>query len=286
MSFVEAEARAAEDAHCVTQEVNPAMCSRLFSHGRQTPLSVLFLHGLTNAPAQFFQLAEKVHAAGHNAFIPRMPYHGYRDRCTDAISRLTLGECATWVGDALDTAAALGERLVVAGLSVNGVTAAWIAMRRPDVARTVLLAPLFAPVHVPLALAGVLGSVFAALPNFSVWWDFTLREKMPLLEYAYPKFQTRAVGRFLRLGSKVFAAAKKHIPACKDIALIGTEADTTINIRVAKRFAAMLARWSDVKVRQTWFPKAENIHHDFVDPNQTWQRTDFTDPVILKALLD
>jgi len=280
--FAEAVTCAVDDA--LPPEVCPDACSRLFSHGRKTPLSILFLHGLTNAPTQFLQLAEKAHAAGHNVYVPRMPYHGYSDTLTNDISHLTLEKYAEWVSDALDVAAALGERLVVAGLSVNGVTAAWIAMHRPDVARAVLIAPFFVPVHIPRMLGGLLGDVFTMLPNFSIWWDFSLREKFPLPQHAYPKFQTRTAGRFLRLGRAVLAEARTRAPLCKDIVLVGTEADTTINVSVAKRFAANLARWPGVNVRQTWFHLAENIHHDFIDPRQTWQRTEYTDPVVLKAL--
>jgi len=280
----------AEAVICAVEDVPPEVCpdasSRLLSHGYKTPLSILFLHGLTNAPTQFLQLAEKAHAAGHNVYVPRMPYHGYRDTLTNDISHLTLENFSTWVNDVLDTAAALGERLVVSGLSVNGVTAAWIAMQRPDVTRAVLLAPFFVPVYVPRVLGGLLGDVFVALPNFSIWWDFSLREKFPLPRHAYPKFQTRTAGRFLRLGRTVLAEARTQAPLCKDIVLVGTEADTTINVSVAKRFADDLACWPSVKVRQMWFPRSENIHHDFIDPRQTWQQTEHTDPVVLNALFD
>src|SRR5690348_2407872 len=47
----------------------PAAYTKLYDSGQRTPLAVVLLHGITNHPGQFVQLAPLVHGLGANVFV-------------------------------------------------------------------------------------------------------------------------------------------------------------------------------------------------------------------------
>ena len=103
------------------EEILPAAKTLLLEHERRVPLSVVLLHGFTNNPAQYAELAPLIFARGANVFVPRMPEHGDRDRMTASIAELKATALLHAVAGALDAAAGLGERVAVLGISMGGV---------------------------------------------------------------------------------------------------------------------------------------------------------------------
>ena len=63
--------------------------SKLLTHGEATRHVIVFLHGYTNCPEQFAQLGQRFFELGYNVLIPRMRYHGYEDRLTPDIRKLS-----------------------------------------------------------------------------------------------------------------------------------------------------------------------------------------------------
>ena len=80
----------------------------------------LLIHGLTASPQEMRPLAEHLALQGHTVYVPRLPYHG-----TTPVD-LTRAGWNDWFLSALDAYYVLVsqcERVVVAGLSMGGVTA-------------------------------------------------------------------------------------------------------------------------------------------------------------------
>lgn len=281
LPFEEALRRGHGERH--RARLNPACRNIVLTHGQRARRVFVLLHGLTNCPAQFAELGRQLHAQGHAVLIPRMPFHGWKDQMTPALSRLTPGCLAGWAERVLDIAHGLGEEVVVAGLSVNGVTAAWIAQERGDVARGVVMAPLMAPKGLAHGLAAPLGRALCRLPNFFVWWDPQARERRAGPPHAYPRFSTRALGGFLVLAGEVMEAARRRAPACKEVAIVTTAADAAVSLRAAQELAQ---RWraQGTEVGELCFPADENIPHDFIDPAQPNAKIASVYPRLLRLL--
>ena len=223
----------------------------------------MLFHGLTNCPQQFDEFARLLHARGENVYVPRLPYHGEKDRLTRSIGNLTARDIERAATDAARLAAGLGERVNVLGISVGATMALWLA-QTGGVENAVAVAPFlmvpFAP-HVP---GTWLMRLLAALPNRFMWWDPRIKEAMRP-DYAYPGFWTRALAECVFAGNAIFAAAARTPPVAAHAAIVINADDPAVNNAPARRLAARwrrqrasfaLAVWDDVgKV------------HDVVDPS-------------------
>ncbi len=153
-----AQAMIAKLQQAAPEGILPECQGTVLDHGHPTEEVYVLLHGLTNCPAQFREFGEMLFAAGANVLIPRTPYHGFVEEHA-ASQKLMDGQAILdSANQAVDLAHALGKRVTVLGLSVNGTTAAWIAQHRADVGRVVLIAPFFAPAGVPPDWVGFLPS--------------------------------------------------------------------------------------------------------------------------------
>ena len=106
------------------------------SHG------VLVLHGFTGNPQSMRPLAEAVAAAGFTVELPLLPGHG------TAIEDMVPTRWADWCGAAETAYEALAtrcDRVLVAGLSMGGTLACWLAERHPDIAGMAVVNPLVDP---------------------------------------------------------------------------------------------------------------------------------------------
>lgn len=274
----------APDPQAGDPRLNP-VCTELFlSHGTKTPAAFILMHGLSNCPAQFRDLARLLHARGHNVFVPRLPFHGEADILTADYGNLTLPMLADWTARVLGIGEGIGEEVIVVGLSVNGVTAAWIAENCSGVERCVLLSPFLAPPGIPSYLRAPLANGLARLPNIFVWWNPELKMDNPGPPYAYPRFPTRVVGKFMVLADHVLYRSAEAAPACKEITLVTSEADAAIDLGLSDELAARFAKWPGVTVRQVRFPQEEMVQHDFVDPHQPGAQTRRLNPILVRIL--
>ena len=87
---------------------------------------------------------------GHNVIIPRIPYHGDKDRLATEWERLTAGDMLDSGDQAVDLARSLGAKTTAVGLSINGTTVASMAQNRSDLDKAVLLAPFLSPIGPPI----------------------------------------------------------------------------------------------------------------------------------------
>src|SRR6266699_7354514 len=123
--------------------LNPVCRSKLLTHGSKTERVIVLMHGMTNCPQQFVELAPKFYEQGYNVLIPRMPHNGYTDTNTDALKYVTAAELRNCSSAMVDIARGLGHHVTYVGLSVGGVMAAWVAQYRADVNKAVIIAPSF-----------------------------------------------------------------------------------------------------------------------------------------------
>ena len=255
----------------------------VLTHGYQTERVFVLLHGLTNAPRQFRELGGKLFATGANVVIPRLAHHGLADRMTDAHAAMTAQDLIDYAQYGVDLAQGLGRNVTVVGLSVSGISAAWLAQNRDDIGAVFLLAPFFAPAVIPDPLTRAFASALTRLPNRMMWWDPRVRENLPGPPYNYPRFPTRALGEALRLGLNTAQSDRKL--RVDKLGVILTENDRAVsNARTHRLVEQWRTASPDTEIFLHEFPASENIPHDFIDPLQPDARTDKVNDLLVEWL--
>lgn len=285
MDYEEALRRVADMRGEDAQAIAPDCRTLLLDHGARTPRVVVLLHGLTNCPAQFDSLARMIYARGDNVFVPRLPEHGMADRMTDALARVDAAGLRAFTDRVLDTAAGLGDTLIVAGLSVGGTMTAWAAQERPEVDRAVVIAPVLGFARAPgPRLGAALTRLALTLPNAFAWWDDRRKQDLPGPAHVYPRFATRAIAATMLLGAAATADAERRPPACPSLVLITVGGDRAIDNDAVDRLARSWRAHGAPDVRTYRFPEALQLNHDIVDPEQVGGNPTVTYPVLLEAI--
>ncbi len=101
--------------------------------------AVLVLHGFTGSPYSVRPLAQAFAAAGFTVELPRLPGHG---TSPDDMLSYRWDDWTAAVDAAYLELAGRSRRVVVAGLSMGGSLATWLAAEHPEVAGVVLVNPL------------------------------------------------------------------------------------------------------------------------------------------------
>lgn len=259
--------------------INPVCATRLYHHGHRTRQVVICYHGYTNCPFQFQTLAEHFHAQGKNVFVPRLPYHGIRDRMTRDQSRLTTADLIRFTNHTIDIAKGLGDEIILTGLSAGAIMAAWAAQFRPEVHTAVVAAPSLGLPGFPIWASDALSWLMHYIPNIFIWWDQKAKAKIAGAPHAYPRFATRSLGEIVELGWVVRRAAKTTPPLAKRLAVLMSESDVAVHHGLIAQLAADWQRHAPDRVTFHRFPADLHIHHDMVDPTQPAQRVDIVYPI-------
>ena len=257
----------------------PGGGSIILLHGHRTARAVVLFHGFTNSPRQFRQLAAALHRDGDNVFVPRLPAQGLAGATARTLSHLTATALRNAGDEAVDLACALGDTVVVLGISLGGDLAAWTTQFRPEVRRAVVVAPALGLAHVPSFLATPVMNLALRLPNYS-----HVQPPDPLRPDRTLGWSTRAVGQMLLFGAAVQQAARSHAPAARDIRLVLNANDHTVSRRAIDELAGDWSAHGAV-VRMYEFPTALKLRHDVIDPDEAGADTAVTYPV-LRALID
>lgn len=265
-------------------DIHPLGRTIIQNHGHRTARAYVLLHGITNTPVQFQDFGELLYQRGANVIIPRMPFHAHSDRMTDAKRLLTAQAMLDEANRAIDLAKSLGDRVSVMGLSVNGVTAAWIAQHRSDVDTVVVMAPFFAIKGMPDWAIAPTARIFARLPNIFVWWDFRQRESLGPESLAYPRFATRPMAEILHFGLDVFREAESAAPQARRIVMVTSASDLAVSNTRAGELAALWLARAPGRVQSYEFPAWMNIPHDWIYPGQPDQQVKTVYPILLRLL--
>ena len=243
--------------------VNPVCHTRLFTHGHRVERSLVLLHGFTNCPAQFDELGRQFFERGWNVLIPRYPRHGYTDRMNTAIAELRSDQLLALANRAAGAGAGLGERLVVAGLSLGAILAGHVAQTR-EIERAVLIAPMFGLRPIPGPALNALAQAAYVLPNFYIWWNAKAKAdiKPP---HGYPRFATHAYAALFTSGRKVMDEAARTKPLAKSIVVITNAGEPRLDNRFTYR---LVERWRrrGALVDTFEFAAWEKLPHDLIDP--------------------
>jgi carboxylesterase len=209
------------------EEVNPLCFTTLHTHGHPTENVLVYLHGFTNCPPQFPQLAPVFFEKGYNVLIPRIPLHGMQDRTPTQFGRLTAEDLAQFTDEVLDIAQGLGQKVTLLGLSLGGTMTGWAAHYRNDIDLAVLGGPLLAIKVIPRPLEKAVATVALNLPDIFMWWDPRVRLNMPPW-HAYPGYTTHAMAQSMRLAYRVKEDAVTRKPRARKALVISNAADLAV----------------------------------------------------------
>jgi alpha-beta hydrolase superfamily lysophospholipase len=267
-SYEEALARVKSMQEAEDQDLTRDVCiTKLYDHGYQTEHVIILIHGFTNCPEQFNELGRQHFEAGNNVFIPRMPYHGLSDRLTDALVNLTAEDLAMFGDRVIDIAHGLGKKITVMGVSGSGTLVAWLSQNRSDIDYAFAIAPLFGLAFIPSRFTRLFERFAFALPNFFLWWDPRTKADNPYsIYYAYPRYPTRALIEFLRLGMITRAQAEKSPPKAANITMIINDAEPAVSNAEIVKFINLWQSHGKVKVREVHFEKEMKLPHDIITP--------------------
>ena len=234
--------------------------SMLLAHGRPTARAVLFLHGLTASPMQCDALARKLHANGDSVIVPRLPGHGARDRLTTQLRDVPAQRLIDAAYEALAIARGLGTSVVVAGFSLGGLLAAWLAQHE-RIDHAVAIAPFLGVIGIPGAGTAALAATLRALPNAFLWWNLIQRERL-MPDHGYARFPTHAIAEALGIATELHGLARATAPAARRITIVTNESEAAVNNGAARTLAAAWRAHDGVAVelhRMAGLPRSHDI---------------------------
>lgn len=281
-----AQAIAAYDrirAEEATQPLHPRCASKLLTHGSKVAETIVFLHGVTNCPAQADELAPMLFELGYNVYVPRLPGHGEADQMTHALASLKGEDYVATAEQAIDIGRGLGDQVVVLGLSAGGALTMWSGQNRADVQHTIAMAPFLGPNVVPPWANRAATNLLLMLPNFMMTWNPLEPMGPPDMDYAYPRVPTHALAQFMRIGEVVADSARTTPPAAQGLGVMINEADFAVNNALARNIVDLWrahGRGVDLKV----LPVSMRLLHDLIDPRQVDANTELVHALLLEML--
>jgi len=233
--------------------------SVLLSHGHPTPRAFVLLHGFSDSPSQFRAVGEHLFANGDNVYIPRLPHHADRTRRVRELGRVRAAELARFGDSTIDVARALGDTVIVVGLSAGGAIGAHLAQTRGDVFRAVLVAPAIGAGRLSdedqrelIVLASVLPDIRRSEPADSTRPDYI------------QGITTRGLAQVLQLGGDVRDQAGTAGARGKHMIFLLNERDHTVSEDASLDLAR---RWSKrgSNVSAFRFPASANLPHNVME---------------------
>lgn len=263
--------------------INPICHTRVLDHGQRQARAIVFYHGFSTCPEQFTRLASEFHNIGYNVLIPRLPRHGRKDTLTRDLQGVTVAELTGAAAKALDLAQGLGEQVIVAGISMGGSLALWLAQRRTDIALATSIAPMLGLAVVPAALNGLVELLFRSLPNFYMWWDPRTKDKNPYVyPYSYPGYPTHALSPVMRIGLTVMKDAARQQPGTQNYLLVTNGADLAVSNPLIEKLGAALQTYPEVRVQTYEFSRDFRMLHDIITPECPTTLVDVVYPKIIE----
>jgi pimeloyl-ACP methyl ester carboxylesterase len=263
---------------------NPELQTILLTHGNKTRQAVLWLHGYTAAPLLFKQLADLCFQNGCNVIVPCIPHHGFKDRLSPEVSRIKATELACFTDEMIDLTHALGEEVIVGGLSLGAVMTCWAAQERADVSTAIIIAPFLGARIIPAGLTRILPFGLKLLPDIKQWWDPEKKEHCDGPDYGYPWYSTRSLGQILQLGFKVFALGRRRSPAAAKIWMVINDHDESVNKDMILRLVETWQRSNASQLKVFHFPDELGIPHDCISVEQPKGNTSLVYAELMRML--
>ena len=285
VTYAEAVA-AAETATQDEGDVVHSLChTRVVTSGAKTENVAVIFHGLCTCPQQFADVADALHADGWNVLLVRLPYHGMADRLSEAPAAMKAEEVLREAGHWIDVAQGLGDQVTVVGFSGGGAVAAYLANMRSDIDRVVMAAPMLGVQAFPVDLTRPISTLAHFVPNWWGWFNPERKENVEGPAYTYPRYSSRTLAEFLRIGLQSAAHAQATAPAVADIRVLINANDESVRNEMAHVIAAAWAqKGAEVKLHE--FPTSTGLKHDMIDPGQPYEKVDVVYPVLLDAIME
>lgn len=282
-SYADAVARIAQLRAQDDDSIHPKSRTKFASHGVKTSRAVLLLHGYTDSAHQFGPLGDLLFEQGYNVFTPRLPYHGYHDRMTDAHGLFTASEMLEWANTVTDMALGLGDALTIMGLSLGGVLATWIAEERVQVERVFIIAPAYGTSLIPTPLTVPVAQLMKRLPNLFMWWDPRVRQEAGF-DYTYPRFATRTLAELFLLGNDFLKQARAKPPAARAVWMITNANDLAVNNKLCAEFVSAWRAHGTNQIHTYEYPRELGIPHDMLDSNDPAVKPKIVYPPLLELV--
>jgi hypothetical protein len=172
----------------------------------------------------------------------------------------------------------------VGGLSLGATLTGMLAQERASLERAVLIAPMLGLQRIPGPAHPVLAELAYVLPNFWVWWDSRLKDKLEP-PYGYPRFSTHAYAALFKTATRVLKAARAAAPKAGSISVITNAAEPGLDNRFTYQ---LVERWRrhGAAVSTFEFAASERLPHDLIDPANPAQNTKLVYPVVIKTILN
>jgi alpha-beta hydrolase superfamily lysophospholipase len=247
------------------REVAPAMRSQLHLTAGAEETFVL-VHGLTASPLAWSAITAMLVARGANVVVLRLPLHGHAVRMTTALRGLSPDLLTRDIAAVVERVATLGTRITLAGHSLGGTLTLHAAATFPSVARGVAIAPFLGIAALPHELHRVVIPLLQVLPNFFLWWDPFLRERL-LPEHGYPRYPLHALTAGIGIAEAVYDDAHRA-PAARRLDVVLNARESSVNNRAAMRLAD---RWraagAAIAVHDL---RGLPLSHDIIEPERAY----------------
>ena len=245
----------------------------------RTKVALLF-HGYTNCPAQYDELTPLLTDAGYNVYAPLLPYHGNRDKLTDATSYLTPNLLEEHLGESISVARTLGDDITAIGVSGGGVLAT-AALASPEVDYALSLAPFHLPAMLPSRSIAPTTKIASSIPNYTRFWDpGSNPDSREGPAYAYRRFSTHSLAAYQDLTLRL---PHNNRESRGRLTVVLNRNDEAINNTFAERYPRQLEDMN-LETEVIYIPNEWNLEHDIIDPNQSFARPDLVYPFILTQL--
>lgn len=262
--------------------VLPISQTRFLTKGEPTKTAILFFHGYTSSPQQFTPLGELCHKKGWNVFIPRVPHHGHKTRIDESTRKLTQDELVEFANSSLDLTLALGEKVIVAGLSMGGVLTAFLAQTRSGISKAVVISPSLGYCVIPNPFLSLAMKFTMLRPDYMHWWNEEKKELDPGPEYAYAWFSAHGLAHITDLGFKTMKLARSEPPKTGNIWLTINDNDELVDNTNAKKLVASWRRTKPDAVHFHNFPMEMGLVHDLISLEQPKQQVDKVYPKLME----
>jgi pimeloyl-ACP methyl ester carboxylesterase len=246
--------------------------SRFWLHGEPTTKVFVFFHGLTAAPYQFETLGERLYKAGYNVVVPLLPGHGQAGEWGPDNPPPLLEDMAVYQDFVLlwlDRARALGQEIIVGGLSAGGTLAAWAAIDHSDkVTQGLLFAPYLSNSNLIVDL------ISNSSQGYFAWPD----QADPTSCTGYGGFRFPALKIFPELGRSLIQQAATQTTA--PLLIVSTETDQAVD-NADHRALFDASRLNQPRSWYHCFPIALEIPHAMMAPEEGNQWTSTLNTMIL-----
>jgi pimeloyl-ACP methyl ester carboxylesterase len=267
--------------------VHDVCITKLFDHDAPTEHVLVLFHGFSTCPEQFHDLGKQYFDAGYNVFIPRLPYHGLKDRLTDALTQLTAEDLAAFGDKVIDIAHGLGKKITVMGISAGGTLAAWLAQNRADIDYAFPIAALFGLSVIPSALTKLFTRIFLTVPVFFIWWDPRTKAENPYsIYYAYPRYPMRGVAEIMRLALATQAEAESKPPAAGSITMVINDAEPAVSNTELMHLLKSWQKHGKGNLSEFHFESAMKLPHDIITPGTPNLPIEEIHPRLISAVKD